>query len=81
MRKHLLEAHYFSDGQFTIDLDEIKKDNEKKNPAKRNKSSVDYSLKLENDMMSDLHGEYNRFLKMLKLIDFKDTDMKEFYVK
>ena len=35
---------------FIIDLDEIKKDNEKKNPAKRNKSSVDYSLKLENDM-------------------------------
>ena len=35
---------------FIIDLNEIKKDNEKKNTAKRNKSSVDYSLKLENDM-------------------------------
>ena len=26
-------------------------------------------------VMSDLHGEYGRFLKMLKLIDFKDTDI------
>ena len=25
-------------------------------------------------VMSDLHGEYDKFLKMLKLIDFKDTD-------
>ena len=32
-------------------------------------------------VMSDLHGEYNRFFKMLELINFKDTDMKEFYVK
>ena len=32
-------------------------------------------------VMSDLHGEYGRFLKMLELINFKDTDMKEFYVK
>ena len=32
-------------------------------------------------VISDLHGEYDKFLKMLELIDFKDTDMKEFYVK
>ena len=32
-------------------------------------------------VMSDLHGEYDKFLQMLELIDFKDTDMKEFYVK
>ena len=25
-------------------------------------------------VMSDLHGEYNRFFKMLELINFKDTD-------
>ena len=29
--------------------------------------------------MSDLHGEYGRFLKMLKLIDFKDTDTLYIY--
>ena len=32
-------------------------------------------------VMSDLHGEYGRFLQMFELINFKDTDMKEFYVK
>ena len=68
---------------FIIDLNEIKKDNEKKNPAKRNKSSVDYSLKLENDMDFVVNRKSNRqdkdlvFLVSQELFYIKDNKTSE----
>ena len=62
---------------FIIDLDEIKKDNEKKNPAKRNKSSVDYSLKLENDMDFVVNKKSSRLDKDLVFL----VSQGLFYIK